>query len=197
MVTETLPPLLIHLLLQGLSLDCLNIEIMKKIFLTCVFFSVIASFCFGQKNMIKKKVNFLYIVDFHDKPPVSTVNVFVDPSERDTIYKLPQIQSKEVCRLLKIDGILYVKLKLGTRLLTLNDVFVLYNIPVKFRKYRIKINDMEINSPESLLISTNIISKVKLDKTSPNNYINIIEKGYYNDKREIEKQMKNGDEYIN
>ena len=171
---------------------------MKKIFfLTGIIFSAIANLCFGQKNIEKNKVVFLYIIDFHDRPPISSINAFTDPSERDTIYKLPRLQSQEVCRLLKVDGILYVKLKLGTKLLTLNKIFSLYNIQAKFRKFRIKINDMEVSNPETLLISAKIISKIKIGRELKNNYINIIEKGYLEDKKELNKQMKNDDESIN
>ncbi len=162
---------------------------MKKAIYLAGIFLLNTYLSFGQannlsKDTIKTKFKFLYIMRFADKVPVATENNFIDPMKVDSMDAVPDSASKEICRLLKIDGIIVLKIAPKTKVLTLNDVFDLYKIQSRYRKLLIKVDDRVRDYPETILISKNQIDEVKIVKR---HYINIILKGYYKIKKEDKK----------
>jgi len=147
----------------------------RGVYLT-LFFLVIVNLCFCQ-NSSKRNFKFLYVVSFHDKPPVATENAFIAPSERDSIYIPPR--NENICGLLKVDQIVFMRVKPSAELLTLNKLLNIYGISEKYRKVAIKLDDDILDHSETILISKSQIEKVKLVKYANGYYVHIVLKGYY------------------
>jgi len=163
----------------------------KKIYLTSILF-IMAYLCFAQtyqvpSDTIKTKFKFLYIIEFADKPPIATENAFINEMRVISRDELPDSSSREICHLLKIDGVIILKLMPKTKVLTLNELFDLYKIKTKYKKPIIKLDDETIDYPETLLISQSELDGVKIVNSRKGYYINIILKDYYKVKEENKK----------
>jgi hypothetical protein len=139
---------------------------------------------------------FLYIVSLNTNNPMVTRNAYISPSEKDTSYALKTSTSSEICKLLKVNRIIFIRAKPSAKILTLNKVFNLYNIPNNLRKLRIKINDNFIEYPETLLISLKEIESVQILKNANPYYIHITEKGYLESKKYFERLKKQGEIFV-
>jgi hypothetical protein len=155
----------------------------KKIYFVMILLGLGRTvFCqskYSQKSESKTKFTFLYVVDLSGRRPVVTENAFIAPSEKDTTFRLSRQASEQIRGLLKIDEIIYVKVKPAAKIITLSQVFHLYKIGEKYREYPIIIDDQMIEDPETLIISKSQISKVSVVKIRDSYYISIILKGYY------------------
>jgi hypothetical protein len=166
----------------------------KKIYITSIFF-VTAHFCFGQTGhlpvdtFVLRHFKYLYIVEFSDRTPIATENSFIYPDSFDVV---PKSQSSAICKLLKIDDIVILKVGPKTEVLTLNGLFNRYKIPAQYRNWPVRVDDEIVNDPETMLISTEGIDQVKIQKAPKSRCINIILQGYYKDKPAIEKSKKTG-----
>ena len=169
----------------------------KRNYITGIFFAI-CHLCLGQTNgmpadtFVLRHFKYLYIVQFSDRPPVATENVFIDPLKIENIDRLPDVQCSAICQLLKIDGVVVFKMRPDTKVLTLNEVFNIYKIPAKYRTLSVRIDDEMINDPETTLISLNEIGRIQILKSLKTYYINITSKDYDNDKPELEKAKKTG-----
>ncbi len=159
----------------------------KTIFLAFIFF--ISARCYSKiqavihDDTIRRKS--LKIIIFDRNQAISTQNEFIDPARLVSGDLMPDSSSKEICRLLNIDAVIVYKLKAGTKLLTLNDVFNLYKINLSDRTLPVEVDEIKIDYPETMLISQNQIDFVKVVK---HRKITIILKDYY----ETIKEFKGG-----
>ncbi len=156
---------------------------MKRKYYLMVFILVIVKISFAQTtkfsgDSVKTKLRFLYIINSHDKAPTTTENAFIAPSQKDSTYRLQSSLCDEICTLLKINGIIVIKIKRGVNLMTLNEVFELFNVQNKFRRSKIIIDDDVIFFPETILISREVIDKLTIVKSGNNYSIKIFLKGY-------------------
>jgi hypothetical protein len=175
---------------------------MKKKSLVTGILTAFAHVCLCQVNhlssdSINREIKYLYIIDFPDKPPIATENAFIATSKIVNMKLLPDSQSKAVCELLKIDKILVLSVRYDTRLLTLDQIFNLYKIQTKYRKLSVRVDDETIENPETLLISEGQIDGVKIIKSLKGDYMSVILKYYYRDKKELEDARKKGLIFVN
>ena len=168
----------------------------KNYILLCLL--LIAVNCKGQTNSISENKNPkpLYLVKFYSKSSIVTQNAFISPVDKDTTYALSPIQYKEIQSLLNVDRLLFIRVKRSAILFTLNDLFRAYNIQEKYRRLAIKVNYKLISNPETILISQSAIIKVLVLKDSKGQYINVIEKGYYENENDYKKRKKKGEVFV-
>jgi hypothetical protein len=137
----------------------------------------------GLEEIPKEKFKFLYIVKFYNKESVATKNAFVAPSQRDSTYSVKSNQKDAFCQLLGVDGVIVIKMKQNSKLLTLDDIFLIYNIPLKYRKSKVVVNDEILSYPETLFISKEEIESLKMVKKSKNSQLRIVLRGYSEQKK--------------
>jgi len=157
----------------------------RKIYLVGTFLMIL-TLCYAKTNQtsndtVRTKFKILSIVRFHDKPPIATANAFIDELRIASREDVPSALSLEICHLLKVDGVIVLKLLPKTKVLTLNEVFDIYKIQTINRKLIIKVDETVLDYPETLLVSQNQIEKVEIIK---GRYIHIILKGYYEKEKE-------------
>jgi len=164
-----------------------------KIFIAACFCLHIG-FCFaGKRWQAKASVNkptVLFIITFQDRPPVITQNGFIDPAEREYVHFL-NTADDHLYKELGTTAIAVVKLKAKAHPLSLQEVFDRYKIPIKFRKLNVKYNEEILNFPETILISSNQISSVKIERSANNSFISIIGTDY-RDIKKIKSEQKRG-----
>jgi hypothetical protein len=155
---------------------------------------------FSQSNSndisYKKNVQFMYIISLNNTPPIVTRNAYLSPSEKDTSYVLPSSINRELCKLLKVDRFIFIKMKSSAKVLTLSQVFDAFKISNSNRKLKVKVNDDLLDNPETLLISCKEIGVVNVVRNSKLSYVHIIEKDYFENKKYIEQLKKNGEVFI-
>jgi hypothetical protein len=151
---------------------------MKSRFYLTIIIVAAAHICFAAAghlacDTVKSKYKKLYIVEFDDKQPIATRYFFPDPQSFDDLSSISDQSNSEVSKLLKVDFILVVKLKLHTKFLTFDDILALYKIGIKDRNLRVVLDDEIIDSPETMLVSQNQIESVLVKKGANGPYISI------------------------
>src|SRR6185312_5093552 len=140
-----------------------------------------------SSDTLLHRIKVMYILNFPDKMPVMTENAVVDPQKVEGMDNLLDSGSVNIANLLHVSLISVLKIKRGTRLLTLNEVFNSYSIPPQCRSWPIKLDDEVIDYPETLFISQNQIDNVIVVKQGKNRFVRIILKGYLEIKKEKKK----------
>lgn len=120
----------------------------------------------------------LYIVKFPDKAPTLTLNCFISWAEAANVEVLPDAETKTVCKQLDVDHVLVFTVESRAQIVTLNQIFVSYKIPLSYQNLQVKVNDKVIQHPETILISKSQIESVKVRKGQKNRYIHITFIGY-------------------
>jgi hypothetical protein len=159
---------------------------MKIFFFLAFVFLIAENRCYGKIQIFIHDDTLphksLKIIIFDDNRSVCTQNEFIDPTKVVSGNLMPDSSSKEVCQLLNVDVVIVLKLKPGTKLLTLNNVFNLYKINLNDRNLPVEVDEKKVDFPETMLISQNQIDFVKVIN---HRKISIILKDYYETIREF------------
>ncbi len=124
-----------------------------------------------------------------DQPPVVTKNILIDQA---VIKERHFLNDNALCSMFKVQQIAFIKLKTGTKLLTLNNVFDLYHVKKMYRKCPVKVGDYYVDQPEGMFFSKNRIANLTIKKNRTGHYIQIEDASYIKMLKQNKKNKEDG-----
>jgi len=149
----------------------------RKIFVLIIFLATSYLCSAKAANVIQdsvKKYKKFYIVEQEGKEPIATRYLFLDPKKIADLSSVSDASNAELSKLLKVDFVITVKFDPGTKLLTLNELLKIYQIKLADWSLPVKVDDEIIDSPQTMLIAQNQVSKVLVKKGKTTAYIQIV-----------------------
>jgi hypothetical protein len=147
---------------------------MIKILIT-FFFASITQICYSQKTSPQTAdgpIKALYILKPYNKPPIATENLIISAIDIDSLTDIT-IQSRELSKLLKITLVFVLKPRQDIVFYSLDQLLSLYHITRQDQNLIIKVDNYNIDYPETLLADENEILNVEIDKSTEFPFINI------------------------
>lgn len=122
---------------------------------------------------LSPKERILYIVTYPGKSPVATENLIINSSDIDSLYILPFSKSDDICRIMNIGQVWVVKPRLFLTFFNIIDVFNRYNIDKSRQHLPIRVDNWDIDAPETLIIEESEIIGVKIFHDTNDKFISI------------------------
>jgi len=164
---------------------------MKTVLVILVFFGGLSTICYSQTDTLTKvghyyslsncnSSGYVYIVRLANGGVIQTEYLLINSSQIDSMVTLSRIETITKYGVITGSGSFIVKPSKNLKLITINDIFQIFNISDDLKHCPIFIDDALVYRPETIIAARDQISEVKViaDSGNKNQVINIITRGY-------------------